>query len=183
MNGSHVNSSIWIGSLIVIVLAVGYPHPALPAQSGVPTVAYIPIPIDDDLNIVIPVLVNVPPDPGAAGSATLAGVDSNNNGVRDDLERRIVQLYPNNPLAQAYMNEAAKAYQSVLLNSASVATVVADYTRLTQMQFCLERTVGADARSADLVPYLSNTYERSLAYLAALTAIETVNVPTQFVCP
>ncbi|MDX8380534.1 MAG: hypothetical protein R8M14_00305 [Ghiorsea sp.] len=31
----------------------------------------------------------LPPDPGAAGRGTLAGIDSDNDGVRDDVQRWI----------------------------------------------------------------------------------------------
>jgi len=36
----------------------------------------------------------LPPDPGAAGDATLEGVDANANGIRDDIERWIYLTYP-----------------------------------------------------------------------------------------
>lgn len=39
----------------------------------------------------------LPPDPGEAGTATLLGIDSNNDGVRDDLERYIVLENTDNP--------------------------------------------------------------------------------------
>jgi len=33
--------------------------------------------------------LNLPPDPGPAGDETIEGVDVNENGVRDDIERWI----------------------------------------------------------------------------------------------
>jgi len=36
----------------------------------------------------------LPPDPGDTGKATLAGIDSDNDGVRDDIERYIWLTYP-----------------------------------------------------------------------------------------
>ncbi len=36
----------------------------------------------------------LPPDPGLAGKTTVEGVDSNNNGFRDDVERYIALNYP-----------------------------------------------------------------------------------------
>jgi hypothetical protein len=36
----------------------------------------------------------LPPDPGPDGDATLEGIDSNNNGIRDDIERWIYLTYP-----------------------------------------------------------------------------------------
>ena len=152
-------------------------------NGGTPILSVASIPIDDDLTIIIPVQRNIPSDPGVAGTMTPTGIDADNDGVRDDLERQIVMLYPNNAPARGYMYDMAKAYQSILLNRTSVATVVANYSRLAQLQFCLERVVSADARGTDLLPQLLNTYERSLAYVEMLTLIETANIPTQFICP
>lgn len=39
----------------------------------------------------------LPPDPGEAGKATLLGIDSDNDGVRDDIQRWIVQNYGQYP--------------------------------------------------------------------------------------
>lgn len=38
--------------------------------------------------------LQLPPDPGGAGRATLEGIDSNGDGVRDDIERFIEFTYP-----------------------------------------------------------------------------------------
>ncbi len=37
--------------------------------------------------------VQLPPDPGEAGRETLAGIDANDNGLRDDLERHIARHF------------------------------------------------------------------------------------------
>lgn len=55
--------------------------------------------------------VNLPPDPGIAGKQTLAGIDSNNNGVRDDLERAIYFKYPKDKQKRQLLYQAAKAAQ------------------------------------------------------------------------
>lgn len=39
--------------------------------------------------------INVPADPGEVGKTTLEGIDSNNNGVRDDIEIMLAQEYGN----------------------------------------------------------------------------------------
>ena len=38
---------------------------------------------------------NLPPDPGAEANKTIAGIDANNNGIRDDVEIAIFKAYPN----------------------------------------------------------------------------------------
>ena len=59
--------------------------------------------------------ITVPPEPDVTlNNATLAGVDSNNNGVRDDVERKIATGFGGTadyPISMAY----AREYQSVLL--------------------------------------------------------------------
>lgn len=39
------------------------------------------------------VLAVTPPDPGEAGKATLAGIDSDNDGVRDDVELKLIEEF------------------------------------------------------------------------------------------
>lgn len=38
-------------------------------------------------------LANLPPDPGAAGKLTIEGIDSDNDGVRDDVQRYIAERW------------------------------------------------------------------------------------------
>ena len=54
--------------------------------------------------------INVPPEPSSSiNNATLAGVDSNNNGVRDDVERVLAQQFGGTtdfPFALAWARES-----------------------------------------------------------------------------
>src|SRR3990167_9872021 len=51
----------------------------------------------------------LPPEPDAAeNNATLVGVDSNNNGIRDDVERAIYLQYKDNQRAVVAMLQYAK---------------------------------------------------------------------------
>jgi hypothetical protein len=56
---------------------------------------------------------NLPPDPGSAATATLAGVDVNSNGVRDEFENT---LSPKIASDEQYATtiKVAKAYQAFL---------------------------------------------------------------------
>ena len=56
----------------------------------------------------------LPPDPGEAGKETLLGIDSNNDGVRDDVERWIYKTY-NHPIERAIFMQNARAYQKVIM--------------------------------------------------------------------
>jgi len=62
-------------------------------------------------------LKNTPTDPGAAGRKTLQGIDSDGDGIRDDLERWIRYRFPNSPRKQAALSQFAKAYQRSLIEA------------------------------------------------------------------
>lgn len=58
--------------------------------------------------------ISVPPEPDATqNNATLAGVDSNANGVRDDVERKIAEK-TSDPAIYAQAIKQAAAYQKTL---------------------------------------------------------------------
>jgi hypothetical protein len=59
---------------------------------------------------------NLPPDPGSEGKKTLEGIDSNNNGIRDDVEIAIYNYAPREDqkeLRQA-MFQKAKSVESIV---------------------------------------------------------------------
>jgi len=64
------------------------------------------------------IFANLPPDPGPAGKATLAGIDSDNDGVRDDVQRWIVFNYPNSAKTRAALTQMTKTMQQFLLSAA-----------------------------------------------------------------
>jgi len=57
--------------------------------------------------------IRLPPDPRELSKTTLMGVDSNSNGVRDDVERWIYTTYAK-PIENAVLIQRAKAYQIVI---------------------------------------------------------------------
>ncbi len=61
--------------------------------------------------------ITLPPDPGEAGKATLAGIDSDKDGVRDDVQRYIVFQHPESEKTREAMKDAARALQAALLAS------------------------------------------------------------------
>ena len=56
----------------------------------------------------------------AINNATLLGIDSNNNGVRDDVERKIYAVYKR-PVEQAYMMQYAVRYPQTLEDPVAAA--------------------------------------------------------------
>ena len=61
----------------------------------------------------IPVVL--PPDPGIAGQTTLPGVDSDADGIRDDVQRYIIFTYPQSEIARQSLNQAARALQAEIV--------------------------------------------------------------------
>ena len=191
MNGSRVRHSVWISTMAAAILVASYPHSVLWAQDGVgsggtPSLSFAPIPIDDDLTIIIPIERNIPPDPGVAGDATLAGIDSDKDGVRDDVEREIVRLYQNNAKARAVLYQEAKYYQALIINSLSASVVLDSFSNLAALTPCLVAATGDAAAGSDMLrPQLLNTYDRGLAYITAMKTIDgVVALPSKTVtCP
>jgi hypothetical protein len=63
----------------------------------------------------------LPPEPNPAiNNATLLGVDTNDNGVRDDVERKIYAVYKR-PIEQVYMMQDAKIYPQTLEDPVAAA--------------------------------------------------------------
>lgn len=60
----------------------------------------------------IPVVL--PPDPGEVGKQTLEGIDSDNDGVRDDLQREIVFMYPERDEVRRVLRAMVKKEQDVI---------------------------------------------------------------------
>jgi hypothetical protein len=61
--------------------------------------------------------LHLPPDPGDAGKITLEGVDSDGDGVRDDVQRLIFLTYPNSEKTREALLQQARAWQKYLLNA------------------------------------------------------------------
>ena len=61
------------------------------------------------------IAVILPSDPGEAGKATLAGIDSDKDGVRDDLQREIVFMYPDKDEARRLLRAMTKNIQDMII--------------------------------------------------------------------
>lgn len=54
----------------------------------------------------------LPPAPGKANDQTLAGIDSDKDGIRDDLQLSIAQLAPKSTIVRDGLREVAAALQA-----------------------------------------------------------------------
>lgn len=120
----------------------------------------------------LPVTINVqcpclPPDPGPAGKLTIEGVDSDADGVRDDLQRWISVLYADSQRKREAMFQYARSAQRQLLaQDENEARAIA--TSSLRAVDCLD-FVGGDSLSGgykEVLPILTNTDARFRAWAA-----------------
>jgi hypothetical protein len=113
----------------------------------------------------------LPNDPGPANDLTLAGVDSDNDGIRDDVERYIVETYLNAPQTRAALTQYSIALQNVVLAGSDEVQARASWTESSAALYCLMYVTGgaipADPIFKHLRTTILNTDQRIRAFLAA----------------
>jgi hypothetical protein len=116
---------------------------------------------------------NLPPDPGVAGLATLQGIDTDKDGIRDDVQRFIALTYAGSAATQSALRQYGKALQSLVLDSADQNAVNIDAIKELRAIECMSFT-----RPNDFLEHLGrtgavvlNTDERSRAYIESLDKI------------
>lgn len=117
-----------------------------------------------------PVYGHLPPDPGEAGKVTLEGIDSDNDGVRDDLQIAIYKRYPDNPEARAALEQNAKALQAAVLagSRGDVEEIFKVAKSKGQATVCLHvilNTREASTGRSFVEAMTTNTQDRIEAYL------------------
>lgn len=68
----------------------------------------------------------LPPDPGDDGLATVEGIDSNNNLIRDDIEVRLLEIYPLNREMRQVMSFGSIAFQNAMVAGVNRDDIAAD---------------------------------------------------------
>jgi hypothetical protein len=115
--------------------------------------------------------VILPPDPGADGKLTLAGIDSDGDGVRDDVQRYIILTYPQSEKLRMGLNQEARAIQKLVLDSANKNQALSDSNTELDAGICLlglSNGVKAGRPLDDQLHSVAlNTIARIKAYLTA----------------
>ena len=114
----------------------------------------------------------LPPDPGEAGKATPAGIDSDGDGVRDDVQRYILANYFfASPTTVMALRQLASHFQSVLLEADDAQTSIDDINTYFDSKDCLRHVRPSDwyTVAADFRQEFLNTELRSQAWNAAGT--------------
>jgi hypothetical protein len=110
----------------------------------------------------------LPPDPGEAGKTTLGGIDSDDDGLRDDIQRYIFLHFTDSAKTRAALRQAALALQNIILNSPDEAGALRNTELEARASECIRYICPDDGRRIDnmLLAEFLNTEARSRAYLA-----------------
>lgn len=117
-----------------------------------------------------PPVVDLPPDPGEAGLQTIPGIDSDADGVRDDLQIYIAERFPGSDPDRMALMQVAAALQAQLDLNRTDAQHVATANRVLRSVGCYLSVESPTAleRRADEVALLQsrlvNTADRLGAY-------------------
>ena len=107
------------------------------------------------------------PDP-KVNNATLLGIDSNNNGVRDDVERKIYFQYKR-PIEQAFMMQDAKIYPQTLEDPVAAAVSKKLEKEHWNVESCDGYLILQGIKIKNSVNFMENAYfntkERMRAYI------------------
>ncbi len=111
--------------------------------------------------------MDLPPDPGKAGKATLEGIDSDGDGVRDDIQRYIALTYPDSARTRAALTQLAKVNQQAILNADNKPLSLDNGSAQDRAIECLWYLLddGAIAVSHGLRAVILNTVERNRVYI------------------
>jgi len=115
------------------------------------------------------VLAGLPPDPGLAGQATLAGIDSDNDGVRDDVQRWIALTYPNSQKTRASLTQMTITMQQFILDAVDPAKSMMHAIQMGKDTRCLAYIQGGifSTISSEHKAIFLNSALRSQAWLQA----------------
>ncbi len=111
-------------------------------------------------------MANMPPDPGPEGTKTIEGIDSDKDGVRDDVQRYIAENYGHSERAVMALREIAKGAQQQILIADSVSGEEAKEIGNASMKrvACFTRSVNEEivfsGAIGKLVTEVTNTPER-----------------------
>lgn len=110
----------------------------------------------------------LPPDPGDAGKAVLQGIDSDNDGVRDDVQIAIAERYPNDTNSQRVLTQQAVTLQDAILsgNSGDQNAMAQVAEQIKHATNCLTAKMDNPSDEAGFMEIqVVNTKARSDAYM------------------
>lgn len=109
----------------------------------------------------------LPPDPGEEGRLTLEGIDSDGDGIRDDIQRFIALNHPDSEKLRAGLTQYARAIQEALLVRDDKPLSLNAASKTSRATECLWFLLGEQAPDVTNTMFaeMLNTVARSRAYL------------------
>lgn len=110
---------------------------------------------------------DLPPDPGEAGKATLEGIDSDGDSIRDDIQRYIALTYPDSEKTRAALRQYTLALDKTILESPDEESALNNTEHMHRAHECLWyiHSENSIKISDVLIAEYLNTVDRSRAYL------------------
>lgn len=87
----------------------------------------------------------LPPDPGPANDETIEGIDSDGDGIRDDIQRYIALNYSEAPTRNA-LTQITRSVQAALLDADSEGLSIEDAQEIMRASECLGAIMPTDER-------------------------------------
>lgn len=114
----------------------------------------------------------LPPDPGEAGKTDLLGIDSDGDGVRDDINRYIVFTYPDSEKKREALKQSARSLNAYLRDSDDKAKTRENGASDDKALDCIIHVFNSNLDTAfkvddELRAQFLDTKERSRAYARA----------------
>ncbi len=132
---------------------------------------------------------NLPPAPDQAeNDATVAGIDKNNNGIRDDVELAIFEKYPDSAKIRAAELQYAMAMQLMLTKVTNTETWIAAAEEVSRGNACIGDTVPNrdfsvyQTRYKEVEKFVLNTTIRKTAEDKAYDFTTSFGLPNTDIC-
>ena len=123
----------------------------------------------------------------ATYDATVAGIDSNSNGIRDDVELAIFKKYPNSAKIRAAELQYAMALQLMLTKVTNTETWIAAAKETSRGNLCIGDVFQDDfvnylAHSEEVEKLVTNTSQRQQAEDDAYDFTTSYGLPNTEIC-
>ena len=142
---------------------------------------YVPIMVGD-ITVVIPIYGDNEESPQS--KVMPLGTDSDRDGVRDDVQKKIKAKFGKNVVVTNYTMGMAKGFQKVLSGALSHKQINQQLTQINHLNECIQNKTNAkDGGLQFLLPEQLNTVARTRAYLkAAAEAYDKAGPPSVKPC-
>ncbi|MDO8517773.1 MAG: hypothetical protein Q7S26_00570 [bacterium] len=135
----------------------------------------------------------LPPIPNAQeNNATVAGIDKNNNGIRDDVELAIFNLYPNSARIRAAELQYAMTLQLMITDVFNTETWIAAAKETSRGYACISQSYPrndlktyiqiTDTRTKEVETLVYNTQQRKAAQAQVDTFTTSYSLPNTDLC-